>query len=116
MRITVFGIPNCGSVKKGRDWLDAQALPYEFHDFKKQGLSAAQLEAWLQHTDWQTLLNTRGTTWRKLSEAERANPDEARAKALMLAQPSLVKRPVVVSDQGLLVGFDAEKWQKVLAK
>jgi arsenate reductase (glutaredoxin) len=111
MTIRLYGIPNCDTVKKARTWLSEQGIEYVFHDFKKDGLTAAKLQSWLQASDWKVLLNTRGTTWRKLPESERAAPDESKAKSLMLAQPSLVKRPVVETGKGLLVGFDPAAWQ-----
>lgn len=116
MSITVYGIPNCDTVKKARTWLDEQGLPYSFHDFKKQGLPETLLAGWLKQADWKLLLNTKGTTWRKLDESERANPDATKARKLMLAQPSIVKRPVVAHPGGLLVGFDPQVWQQTLLK
>ncbi|MFT3737112.1 MAG: ArsC family reductase [Rhodocyclaceae bacterium] len=113
--ITLYGIPNCDSVKKGRNWLDENGHEYSFHDFRKQGLDAALLKAWLKKADWKVLLNTKGTTWRTLSEEQRANPDLAKATELMLAHPTLIKRPVVAHAGGLLVGFDAERWAAELS-
>ncbi|MEC5387636.1 ArsC family reductase [Uliginosibacterium sp. H3] len=111
MTITLYGIPNCDTVKKARTWLSEQGIAYVFHDFKKEGLTAERLQDWMQRADWQKLLNTRGTTWRKLPESDREAPDAGKAKALMLAQPSLIKRPVVDTGKGLLVGFDPAAWQ-----
>lgn len=107
--ITLYGIPNCDSVKKARAWLAERALPYTFHDFKKQGADTALIQRWLQHTDWQTLLNTRGTTWRQLDEATRtAVCDAASATACMVQHPSLIKRPVIDWGDGrLTVGLAA---------
>lgn len=109
-KVTVFGIPNCDTVKKARTWLAEQALEVTFHDFKKQGVPAELLPGWLDAMGWQTLVNRKGTTWRKLDEATRlAVVDDASATALMLAQPSVIKRPVVVwGDGAVTVGFDAE--------
>ena len=108
--ITVYGIPNCDTVKKARTWLSTHDLAYEFHDFKKQGVPADLLPGWLAAVGWPTLVNRKGTTWRKLDEPTRlAVVDDASAKALMLAQPSVIKRPVVVwGDGAVTVGFDAE--------
>lgn len=93
--ITVYGIPNCDTVKKARQWLDAQGMPYVFHDFKKQGVPEDRLNAWVDAAGWEALLNRRGTTWRGLDDATRnAVVDAVSAKALMLASPSLIKRPV----------------------
>ncbi len=107
--ITLYGIPNCDTVKKARAWLTGHNVAYTFHDFKKQGVPAAQLPQWLASAGWQTLVNRKGTTWRKLDETTRLGVvDEASATALMLATPSVVKRPVVVwADQRVTVGFDA---------
>lgn len=108
--LTVYGIPNCDTVKKARAWLTGRGLAYEFHDFKKQGVPADLLPQWLASEGWQTLVNRRGTTWRKLDEPTReAVVDDASATALMLAHPSVIKRPVVVwADGSISVGFNAE--------
>lgn len=105
----LYGIPNCDSVKRARAWLASQGVAHGFHDFKKAGLPEDRLAAWLASAGWETLLNRRGTTWRRLDEAERAGAnDAASAAALMRAQPSLVKRPVVEWPDGAIsVGFDA---------
>jgi arsenate reductase (glutaredoxin) len=107
--ITVYGIANCDSVKKARNWLTEHGLAYQFHDFKKQGVPMAQLPGWMAAAGWELLLNRKGTTWRKLDDATRgAVVDAPSATALMLAQPSVIKRPVVVWPNGQLsVGFDA---------
>ena len=109
-KVTVFGIPNCDTVKKARTWLAEQALDVTFHDFKKQGVPADLLPGWLAAVGWQTLVNRKGTTWRKLDEATRlAVVDDASATALMLANPSVIKRPVVVwGDGAVSVGFSVE--------
>ena len=106
--IQVYGIPNCETVKKARAWLVHQSLDYTFHDFKKQGVPADLLPTWLRAVGWLTLVNRKGTTWRKLDEATRlAVVDETNATALMLAQPSVIKRPVVHWPNGKVsVGFD----------
>ena len=108
--VTVYGIPNCDTVKKARVWLAEQAVPYIFHDFKKQGVPADLLPKWLAAVGWETLVNRKGTTWRKLDEATRlAVVDAASATALMLTNPSVIKRPVVVWGDGTVsVGFTAE--------
>jgi Spx/MgsR family transcriptional regulator len=104
----VYGIPNCDSVKKARTWLADHAVDVTFHDFKKQGVPADLLPVWLAAVGWQTLVNRKGTTWRKLDEAARAAVvDDASATALMLEQASVIKRPVVVWGDGTIsVGFD----------
>lgn len=114
--ITLYGIPNCGTVKKARAWLDAQGVAYQFHDFKKHGVPAAELPRWAAAVGWERLLNRQGTTWRKLDDAAKAAvTDAASARALMLAQPSVIRRPVVRWDDGsLTVGFDADEWARRL--
>ena len=108
----LYGIPNCDTVKKARAWLAAHAHDVAFHDFKKQGVDAAWLRAVAAQTGWEALLNTRGTTWRKLSDAEKAAvPDEASAIALMVAQPSVIKRPVLERDGRYTLGFAEAQYQ-----
>lgn len=109
---TVYGIANCDTVKRARAWLGECGVGFEFHDFKKAGLPDDRLELWLAAVGWERLLNRKGTTWRKLSEAQRdAVHDAGTAKAVMLEQPSVIKRPVVHwADGAITVGFDAEDW------
>lgn len=110
--MTLYGIPNCTTVKKARAWLAAHALDVAFHDFKKQGVDAAWLRKVVRQTGWQALLNTRGTTWRKLGDAEKAAAgDEAGAIAVMLAHPSVIKRPVLEIDGNYHLGFAEEQYQ-----
>jgi Spx/MgsR family transcriptional regulator len=111
MTTLVFGIPNCNTVKKARTWLDEQGVAYTFHDYKKQGVPADRLEAWIKAVGWEVLVNRQGTTWRKLDDATKAGVlDAASAKALMLANASVIKRPVIEKDgHVLVVGFDEKK-------
>ena len=110
----LYGIPNCTTVKSARAWLAGRAHEVAFHDFKKQGVDAAWLRDVIGQTGWQALLNTRGTTWRKLSEAEKAAAtDEAGAIALMLAQPSVIKRPVLERDGRYHLGFAEDQYQTI---
>ena len=102
--LTVYGIPNCDTVKKARTWLGEQGIGFRFHDFRKEGLDRATVEAWLQSVPADKLLNRRGTTWRKLSEAEQARADSDLA-GLLVEHPSLIKRPVMVDSGRILVGF-----------
>ena len=113
--ITIYGIPNCSSVKKAREWMTTHQVAHEFHDFKKQGLSAEHLSLWLSKVDWTVLLNRKGTTWRGLDAATQALvKDDASAQQLMLQWPSLVKRPVVVKGQKVVVGVNPEAWLGVI--
>lgn len=112
--ITLYGIPNCGTVKKARQWLDDRSLAHTFHDFKKQGVPQERLDAWLAAVGWQKLVNRQGTTWRKLApEQQAAVVDAASARQLMLAQPSVIKRPVVEAGGRVLVGFDTEAYAQL---
>ncbi len=114
MSLTLYGIPNCDTVKKARTWLEGRGAAYTFHDYKKAGADPARLAAWCKAAGWETLLNRAGTTFKKLPEADRADLDEARAIALMVANPSCIKRPVVEHAHGLLVGFKPEQWDAAL--
>lgn len=114
MTTTVYGIKNCDTVKKARVWLESNAIAYTFHDYKKEGVDAARLARWAEMVGWEKLLNRAGTTFRKLDEADKAGIDEARAIALMVANPSLIKRPVVEMPGGILVGFKADEWAEKL--
>jgi arsenate reductase len=110
--LKLFGIPNCTTVKKARTWLADHALDVPFHDFRKQGVDAAWLRSVAAQTGWQALLNTRGTTWRKLSDAEKAAvTDEFTAITLMQAQPSVIKRPVLEHDGQFHLGFTEAHYQ-----
>ena len=114
--ITVYGIPNCSTVKKARVWLDEHGLAYQFHDFKKAGVPASQVPLWIAQASWEKLVNRQGTTWRKLdAAAQQAVVDAASATELMLSNPSVIKRPVVHWAHGpLTVGFDATRWAELL--
>jgi Spx/MgsR family transcriptional regulator len=116
MNTTVYGIPNCDTVKKARAWLAEQGVAHVFHDYKKQGVPLAQLDGWMQQLGWEALLNRKGTTWRQLDAQQQAGiHDAASARELMVAQPSVIRRPVVEHPGGLLVGFDAAEWGRALA-
>ena len=114
MTIQFYGIPNCDTVKKARRWLDAQGVEYAFHDYKKEGADAGRLASWSDAAGWEVLLNKRGTTYRKLSDEEKADIDRAKAIDLMVQHPSLIKRPVVEYDGGILVGFGEAEWAQAL--
>ncbi|VWX62549.1 Transcriptional regulator, Spx/MgsR family [Burkholderiales bacterium 8X] len=118
MTPTLYGIPSCDTVKRARTWLTEQGVDYRFHDFKKQGIPEAELDAWLAALGWEPLVNRRGTTWRKLDEPTRAGVvDSASARAVLLANPSLIKRPVVNwgPQADVTTGFDPTRWESLIA-
>jgi arsenate reductase len=109
--VTIYGIPNCDTMKKARAWLDEHGIAYEFHDYKKAGIDRAHLETWSKKAGWEMLLNRAGTTFRKLPDKAKQGLDEKTAIALMLEQPSLIKRPVLELARGkLLVGFKPDAY------
>ena len=112
MATVLYGIPNCDSVKRARAWLAERGTAFAFHDFKKQGLTRELVAGWLAQLDWETLVNRKGTTWRGLDESLRAGvADAASARALMLAHPSVIKRPVIEWPAGAVtVGFEPNRW------
>lgn len=117
MSITVYGIPNCDTVKKARAWLDSRGVVHRFHDFRKAGVPAERLPAWSEAVGWDKLVNRRGTTWRTLDPARQAGVrDDVSARALVQAEPGLIKRPVVEWPGGrITVGFDAAAWEALAA-
>lgn len=115
MTVTLFGIPNCDTVKKARTWLDGKGINYTFHDYKKGGADADKLRTWCATAGWETILNRAGTTFKKLPDADKADINEVKAIKLMLEQPSMIKRPVVEYPGGLLVGFKLPEWEATLA-
>jgi arsenate reductase len=116
--ITMYGIKNCDTIKKARAWLDTRGVAYAFHDYKTAGLDRERLEGWTRDVGWEPLVNRAGTTFKKLADAEKADLDEAKAMKLMLANPSLVKRPVLAISSGsktkLLVGFNPDTYAEAL--
>ncbi len=115
MPITIYGIKNCDTMKKARAWLDKHGVDYSFHDYKTAGVERERLERWEKKVGWETLLNRAGTTFRKLPDKEKTGLNPQRAVALMLAQPSMIKRPVLDLGAGkLLVGFAPEQYEAVL--
>ena len=112
--VTLYGIKNCDTMKKARAWLDARGLAYAFHDYKVQGIDRTRLERWARSVGWETLLNRAGTTFRKLAEADRIDLSERKAIDLMLAQPSMIKRPVLDLGDRLVVGFKAEQYEEAM--
>jgi arsenate reductase len=113
MAITIYGIKNCDTMKKARAWLDKNGVSYAFHDYKASGIEKAKLEGWAKKAGWEVLLNRAGTTFRKLPEKDKAGATEKKAIALMLDQPSMIKRPVLELPGGkLVIGFKPEEYQK----
>lgn len=110
MTVTLYGIPNCDTVKKARAWLDARGIVYAFHDYKKQGADLAKLARWQRQAGWEKVINRAGTTFRKLPDAEKEGLDAEKAIRVMHANPSTIKRPIVEHPGGLLVGFKPEEW------
>jgi arsenate reductase len=109
--VTVYGIKACDTMKKARTWLEGRGVAYAFHDYKAAGIDRDRLESWVKTVGWETLLNRSGTTFRKLPDADRVDLDAAKAIGLMLAQPSMIKRPVVETGASLLVGFKPEAYE-----
>jgi arsenate reductase len=109
---TLFGIRNCDTMKKAWTWLDQHGVAYDFHDYKKQGIERERLEGWVRELGWEVLLNRSGATFRKLPDADRANLDAAKAVELMLAQPSMIKRPVLDAGGKLFVGFKPAEYEQ----
>lgn len=117
MAVTLYGIPNCDTVKKARTWLDQHGVTYTFHDFKKSGLDPAHVDGWLKHVEWDVLVNRKGTTWRALpDERKAAVTDASSAAALMLESPSVIKRPVLEHNGQAHVGFSDANYQQIFNK
>ena len=115
MPVTVYGIPNCGSVKKARDWLDEQGIAYDFHDFKKAGIDKDTIAGWMKQVSWEVLVNRKGTTWRGLPDAVKDGvTSAASATQLMMNNPSVIKRPVICKGKTVLVGFDTDLYEEKL--
>ncbi len=109
----IYGIKNCDTMKKAMRWLDENNISYQFHDYRKNGLEKPLLELLEKKVGWQTLLNKRGTTWRKLDDNTKSSVDRNKALTLMLAQPAMIKRPVLVNAESALVGFSLEQYQQI---
>ena len=112
--VTIYGIKNCDTMKKARAWLDKHGVAYAFHDYKAQGIDRGRLEAWVKAASWEVLLNRAGTTFRKLPDKDREGITEKKAIALMLAQPAMIKRPVLDVSGKLIVGFKPEIYEKAV--
>lgn len=115
MPVTIYGITNCETMKKARAWLDAAGIAYEFHDYKSAGIDRDRLAGWSKKVGWEKLLNRAGMTFRKLSDADKAELDENKAISLMLTRPSMIKRPVLDIDGKLLIGFKPDEYEKAVA-
>src|SRR5579871_4405890 len=111
---TIYGIKNCDTMKKARAFLDKKGVAYRFHDYKAEGIDKARLEGWAGKVGWEKLLNRAGTTFRKLPDADKTGLSERKAIALMLAQPSMIKRPVLETGKTLLVGFAPTEYEKIV--
>ncbi len=111
--VTVYGISNCDTIKKAKSWLDKEGIEYSFHDYRKQGLNIDQLNAWVDELGWGSLLNKRGTTWRKLSDEAKDNVDRASAIEIMMESPSIIKRPLLIKDSQLFLGFSDSIYQDI---
>jgi arsenate reductase (glutaredoxin) len=116
MPLILYGIPNCGTVKKARAWLAEAGIEHDFHDYKKRGIDAGTLNAWAAEVGWEALLNRSGTTFRGLPEAQKAGLDEARAIALMQAQPAMIRRPALVGAGPLQLGFKPDRYQALFGR
>jgi len=116
MTVTIYGIKNCDTMKKARTWLDKAGVDYIFHDYKASGIDKAHLERWSKTVGWEVLLNRAGTTFRKLPDADKENLTAAKAIKLMLAQPSMIKRPVLDTGKALLVGIKPEDYKAAFGK
>jgi arsenate reductase (glutaredoxin) len=110
MRITIYGIRNCDTMKKARNWLESHGIEYAFHDYKEAGIDKARLETWVKSAGWEILLNRAGTTFRKLPDDAKEALDERKALKLMLDQPSMIKRPVLERGKTLLIGFSEDRY------
>jgi arsenate reductase len=113
MPVTIYGIKNCDTMKKARSYLDQRGVAYRFHDYKRAGIERAKLEGWAKKAGWEALLNKTGTTFRKLPDKDKEGLTEKKAIALMLAQPSMIKRPVLEASGKLIVGFKPEQYEAI---
>lgn len=115
MTVTMYGIKNCDTIKKARNWLEGRGVDYAFHDYKSAGIDPATLDKWISTLGWEVLLNKAGTTFKKLPDADKAEIDADKAKGLMIAQPLMIKRPLLDLDGKLLVGFKADQYEQAFA-
>lgn len=112
--IAIFGIKNCDTMKKAFRWLDENKITYTFHDYKKEGVEEATAQAWVNELGWESVINKRGTTWRKLDEDTKNTMNNENAVHIMMSQPSMIKRPLLVIDQSIILGFSTEEYAEKL--
>ncbi|MEH0665508.1 ArsC family reductase [Vibrio scophthalmi] len=115
MTITIYGIPNCDTIKKAKKWLEQQGIEYQFHDYRKQGIETELVERFCQQLDWQQVLNKRGTTYRQLSDEQKANLDKETAVSLLVEMPAMIKRPILDVDGTLHLGFKADQYTAIFS-
>ncbi|MCY0092913.1 ArsC family reductase [Hoeflea ulvae] len=115
MTVTIYGIKNCDTMKKARTWLAEHSVEAEFHDYKASGIDRAHLQRWCSEAGWETVLNRAGTTFRKLDDADKQDLDQDKAIALMLAQPSMIKRPVLEAENRIIIGFKPDLYEQFFA-
>ncbi len=113
--VTLYGIKNCDTIKKAKLWLELNNIDYQFHDFRVDGISKSLVTTWTKQLEWETLLNTRSTTWRKLPDAQKDNINKSRAIALMLEQPAMIKRPVLTVKNRVYVGFKDDTYKEIFS-
>lgn len=111
--IRLYGIKNCDTIKKAKNWLEQHQIDYDFHDYRKDGLEQSLLEQWCDELGWENLLNRRGTTWRKLPDSDKENITQQKAIELMLAQPAMIKRPLLDTEDQRILGFNASTYQQI---
>jgi len=111
--VKMYGIKNCSTMKKAMTWLEEQTIEFDFHDYKKSGIDEVHLRTWLSQTPWEQLINKRGTTWRKLSDEDKTDVTDDKAIQLMIANPSLIKRPALIINNQVHLGFKAEQYQEI---
>ena len=116
MTITMYGIPNCDTIKKAKKWLEAEGIDYQFHDYRKQGVDPAMVTTFCDALGWENVLNKRSTSWRNLTDEQKTDLDQAKAVALMIEQPTLVRRPVLDRDSTFKVGFKDADYQAFFAE
>ncbi|MEZ9337792.1 ArsC family reductase [Vibrio splendidus] len=115
MTITMFGIPNCDTIKKAKKWLEAEGIEFEFHDYRKQGITEELVKTFCAELDWEVVLNKRGTTYRQLNQEQKDTLTEEKAVALLVEQPAMIKRPILKVDGKLHIGFKADQYAAIFA-